>query len=59
MTARERADWLAELYVEHVDDCARCTDTQPACHLGQLIDFLLVAAGDAWAGHLVRAGVLR
>lgn len=59
MDPKERADWLAELYVEHVDDCSRCVDTQPACHVGQLIDFLLLAAGAAYAGHLVRSGVLR
>lgn len=60
MTTRERADWLAELYFEHCElDCGRCVDTQPACHVGQLIDFLLRAAGTAWAGHLVRLGALR
>lgn len=57
MSARDRADWLAELYGEHVDDCDACTDTAPSCAVGDLIDFLLRHAGLSYAGALVRAGV--
>ena len=47
MTALDRADWLAELWAEHVDDCSVCTDTHVGCRIGDDTDWLLLrAAGD-------------
>ena len=44
MTARDRADWLAELWAAHVDECARCTETHAGCRLGDDTDWLLMRA---------------
>lgn len=47
MSAQERADWLAELWAEHVTECGLCTDTHPACRAGDDTTWLLLrAAGD-------------
>ena len=40
MSRRERADWLAELWAEHVAQCGRCTDLHAACRAGDEIDWL-------------------
>ncbi len=44
MTALERADWLAELWAAHVDECGRCTETHAGCLLGDDTDWLLMRA---------------
>ena len=41
MTTRDRVDWLAELWIAHVDACSACTDTHAACKAGELTAWLL------------------
>ena len=49
MTTRDRVDWLAELWIAHVDACSACTDTHAACKAGELTAWLLDWQGAEYA----------
>ncbi len=49
MTRRDRVDWLAELWIEHVNECGRCVETHAACKAGELTAWLLDWQGAEYA----------